>query len=98
VMTEPKPIVWFDETGDADWAAQAGRGVRLDRRTRMMYDDAHVFINGESFRAAGRDARLMRELADRRTLDGRECRQLSDDAREVVADWVAQGWAHGVPA
>ena len=25
-----------------------GAGLRLDRRTRMMYDDRHVFINGES--------------------------------------------------
>jgi 50S ribosomal protein L16 3-hydroxylase len=92
VMTEPKPQVWFDEGGE--WPG--GEGVRLDRRTRMMYDDAHVFINGESFRAAGRDARLMRALADRRTLGARECRQLSEGAREVVSDWVAQGWAHGL--
>jgi 50S ribosomal protein L16 3-hydroxylase len=92
VMSEPKPQVWFDEGGA--WADDAG--VRLDRRTRMMYDDVHVFINGESFRAAGRDARLMRALADRRTLGARDCRQLSEGARDVVSDWVSQGWAHGL--
>jgi hypothetical protein len=26
-------------------------------RTRMLYDDRHVFINGEAFRVGGRDAR-----------------------------------------
>jgi hypothetical protein len=40
-----------------DWAPGA---VQLDRRTRMMYDERHVFINGESLRAGGADARLMR--------------------------------------
>ena len=90
VMTEPKPEVWFDtglERGQ-------GAGLRLDRRTRMMYDDRHVFINGESFNAAGRDARLMRDLADARRLTAPQCNRLSADAQAVVADWVAQGWAH----
>jgi 50S ribosomal protein L16 3-hydroxylase len=30
--------------------------VALDRRTRMMFDAQHIFINGESYRASGRDA------------------------------------------
>jgi 50S ribosomal protein L16 3-hydroxylase len=90
VMTEPKPQVWFDE----GTAHAPGAALRLDRRTRMMYDERHVFINGESFRAAGRDARLMRDLADARRLPGALCDRLSADAQAVVADWVAQGWAH----
>ena len=90
VMTEPKPQVWFD-TG---LERGAGAGLRLDRRTRMMYDERHVFINGESFNAAGRDARLMRDLADARRLTAPQCGRLSADAQAVVADWVAQGWAH----
>jgi len=90
VMTEPKPEVWFD----AGLERGEGAGLRLDRRTRMMYDERHVFINGESFNAAGRDARLMRDLADARRLTAAQCRRLSADARAVVADWVAQGWAH----
>ena len=51
-------------------------------------------INGESFNAAGRDARLMRDLADARRLTAPQCNRLSADAQAVVADWVAQGWAH----
>jgi 50S ribosomal protein L16 3-hydroxylase len=90
VMTEPKPRVWFDAGPERSGAA----GLRLDRRTRMMYDERHVFINGESFRAAGRDARLMRDLADARRLGAPQCGRLSADAQAVVADWVAQGWAH----
>jgi 50S ribosomal protein L16 3-hydroxylase len=90
-LTEPKSIVWFDGGGQL----AEGRGVRLDVRTRMMYDRHHVFINGESFQASGRDARLMRGLADARELDARAIGQLSGGARALLAEWVEAGWAHG---
>ncbi|MFX6190263.1 hypothetical protein ABTF51_20195, partial [Acinetobacter baumannii] len=45
-LTEPKPNVWF-EASDGGAMLEA---VRLDRRTRMMYDAQHIFINGESYR------------------------------------------------
>ena len=67
-------------------------GVRLDRRTRMLYDDWHVFINGESFQAAGRDATLMRRLADQRALSSRDFAALSAPARDLLDDWLAAGW------
>ncbi|MES2100259.1 MAG: cupin domain-containing protein [Pseudomonadota bacterium] len=90
VLSEPKRGVWFDGEGDADPAECTG--MALDQRTRMLYDDRHVFINGESFRAGGRDAALMRRLADRRRLDARELAALSADARELLAEWLASGW------
>ena len=64
----------------------------LDRRSRMMYDAAHVFINGESFRAGGRDARLMRALADTRALTAAQLAQLSQSAHELVNQWAQAGW------
>jgi 50S ribosomal protein L16 3-hydroxylase len=90
VLSEPKRGVWFD-TPELDDTAKSG-GVRLDQRTRMIYDDRHVFINGESYRAAGRDARLMRRLADRRALAAREVESLSTPARQLLAGWLAAGW------
>lgn len=87
-LSEPKPAVRF-EAGD-DRPADAG--VQLDRRTRMLYDDRHVFINGESFRAGGRDARTMRRLADHGHLDGAELAQLSAAALSLVDEWVRCGW------
>ena len=88
VMTEPKPKVWFEEP-DADWA---GGAVSLDRRTRMMYDEHHIFINGDGFRAAGADARLMRRLADQRGLTLTDLARASADARELLAEWHSAGW------
>ncbi len=90
VLTEPKPRVWFDEPAQA-WSEGA---VRLDRRTRMLYDASHVFINGESLRAAGADARLMRRLADDRALSAHSVRRASAGARAVLAQWHEAGWLH----
>jgi len=88
-LTEPKANVWFDPVDDA---CDVSAGVQLDRRTRMMYDARHVFINGESFRVAGRDGRWLRKLADDRVLLGSACASLSDDARQALMDWAAAGW------
>lgn len=90
VMTDPKPKVWFDEP-ESDWAVGA---VRLDRRTRMMYDDRHIFINGDSFLAGGSDARLMRQLADQRVLSAKAVGKASSGAQELLADWFSAGWLH----
>lgn len=92
VLTEPKPRVWFDEAV-SPWTVGA---VRLDRRTRMLYDRRHVFINGESLRAGGADARLMRSLADNRVLDAARVGRASADAQELLAQWHAAGWLHRV--
>lgn len=87
-LTEPKPRVFF-EPGEA---LPAGAGARLSARSRMMYDRAHVFINGESFRAAGRDAQLMRRLADARELAPAQVARLSEGARELLDQWAEDGW------
>jgi 50S ribosomal protein L16 3-hydroxylase len=92
-LTEPKPNVWF-EPAVSDIAAfdLRGMGCRLDRRTRMMYDGQHVFINGESYRMAGRDALLMRQLADERKLMGTDTSRLSSQAKAQVLEWGHAGW------
>lgn len=92
-LTEPKPNVWFESAGDeSEWPATAT--LQLDRRSRMMYDDKHVFINGDSYRAGGRDARLMRRLADQRALTPRQLAGASGDALDLLASWVEAGWLH----
>lgn len=90
VLSEPKAGTWFERGEPASLAA----GVALDRRTRMLYDDDHVFINGESYRASGRDATLIRALADRRHLDAAAVRRLGAGAREWLGRWAEAGWCH----
>jgi 50S ribosomal protein L16 3-hydroxylase len=89
-LTAPKSNVSFDEPRGA-WRAGA---VLLDRRTRMMYDDRHVFINGESLRASGREAAELRRLADARSLDREAVRGCARAVRAQLAQWYALGWLH----
>ena len=89
-LTEPKSNVWFEPGPEGVLLEQ----VVLDRRTRMMYDADHVFINGESYRAAGRDATLMRQLADQRALAPRDLARASDGALELLSSWCDAGWMH----
>ncbi|NMM13122.1 MAG: cupin domain-containing protein [Rhodoferax sp.] len=97
-LTEPKANVWFDaaEPGATPPAGQAAGPVRLDRRTKMMFDARHIFINGESFRASGRDATLMRRLADQRYLSQPDVGRTSAEARSLLQDWADAGWLHGL--
>jgi 50S ribosomal protein L16 3-hydroxylase len=90
-LTEPKSSVWF-ETGSA---SRIRSGVALDRRTRMMYDKLHIYMNGESYRASGRDARLMQQLADNRCLSRQELISASDDVQNLLHAWCKNGWVHG---
>ena len=88
-LTEPKSNVWFE---GSDTGADVSQGVQLDRRTKMMYDERHVFINGESFRIGGKDARLLRQLADKRSLSAASCAKLSEEAVQVLLDWMSADW------
>lgn len=89
-FTEPKGHVSFEAT---EVTAMDG-ALTLDRRTRMMYDTQHLFVNGESFLASGRDAQLMRTLADTRALDAAAVKRLSGPARALLLDWCEAGWIH----
>lgn len=87
-LSDPKPNVWF-EHGDENGMFES---VVLDRRTRMMYDAKHIFINGESYLAGGRDATLMRKLADTKMLSRKDLASASDDALELLSSWFDAGW------
>jgi 50S ribosomal protein L16 3-hydroxylase len=97
-LTEPKANVWFDtaESGTAPMQGQSERPVRLDRRTKMMFDARHIFINGDSFRASGRDATLMRRLSDERCLSRQDLGRTSAEARSLLQVWGDAGWLHGL--
>ena len=90
-LTEPKAQVWF-ESCRIPSRARLLRGVRLDIRSRMLYDEGAIYLNGESWRAGGADARLMRRLADARALGARGLARASPEALALLADWCAAGW------
>ncbi len=87
-LSEPAQGTWFDEGKVWD----SGQSMQLDDRSRMLYDNHHVFINGESFRAGGHDAVLMRHLADHRVLSSSQISSLSTEAFVLFNDWAGAGW------
>jgi 50S ribosomal protein L16 3-hydroxylase len=102
VLSEPKPQVWFEPEDAPEGKRCAAQGLRLDRRTRMLYDEAHLYINGESFLVSdedgGQDAALLHRLADERCLSAAEVRRLSRDARALLTEWCEAGWLHQASA
>jgi 50S ribosomal protein L16 3-hydroxylase len=87
-LSEPKPSVWFAE----GCAVTRKLPLRLDARSRMLYDDSHIYINGESYRAGGGDARLLKQLADQRVLTASQVDKLSAQAWDLLKEWAQAGW------
>jgi 50S ribosomal protein L16 3-hydroxylase len=87
-LSEPKAQISFDPGR----TLPEGCGVRLDARTCLLYDDLRVYCNGESWRAAGRDARTLQQLADARSLDARTVAKASPALLELLTQWVEDGW------
>jgi 50S ribosomal protein L16 3-hydroxylase len=97
-LTEPKANVWFESQmpGDVLNRSDSIGKLQLDRRTKMMFDARHIYINGESFRASGRDAVLMRRLSDERCLSQKDVAKASVGAQSLLNSWNEAGWLSGL--
>lgn len=93
VLTEPKAHVWF-EARVSKGGRRGAKGLQLDARTKMLYDTHNIFVNGESWRAGGVDAKLMRRLADQRELGAAELAGASGEASALLKEWREAGWLH----
>ena len=90
-LTEPKANVWFDEP-EFDVVLARQNRIELSPRSQMMFDARHIFINGESWRAAGKDAGLMQKLANQRFLEPKDLSKASDGAMALLQEWADKGW------
>ncbi len=94
-LSEPKPDVFFDPPSRAlepaaFRSAAVRQGVSLDRRTQLLYDERHGFMNGTAFDWAGRDTALIKELANFRQLTG--ARLSGSCAARVATMSLFHGW------
>lgn len=100
-LSEPKPNVWYDPphkplaAGKFE-AAATRRGLKLHRKTRMLYQGKFVFINGESFSPSAADRRVLQALADERGMAPAMLETASADLKESLYHWYCDGWL--VPA
>jgi 50S ribosomal protein L16 3-hydroxylase len=90
-LTDPKAGVYFEEGS----LPKAFTQVRLHAATRMSYDAKHMFINGQSFICAGKDAKLLRKLADERTISAIELIAGSAALMPAIGEFAKEGWLCG---
>ena len=94
-LTEPKANVWFDEPepeSEEDIILTRQNRLDLHPRSQMLFDARHIFLNGESWRAAGKDATLMQRLANQRFLEPKDLTKASDGAMALLQEWADAGW------
>ncbi|MGL4574886.1 MAG: JmjC domain-containing protein [Burkholderiaceae bacterium] len=90
-LTEPKQ--------SADFPARRGSlkyGVALARATRALFAPGWFFINGESWKMAGDDAKRLTLLAQQRALSAAQLQGASAALSGLLDEWRQMGWI--VPA
>jgi 50S ribosomal protein L16 3-hydroxylase len=102
-LTEPKPTVFFTRPRTLPGAAQfaraaLARGLRLDLRSRLLYEQNDFAINGELQDARPAAAGLLRRMANDRVLSGATLRGTpargTDDFLSIAHNWYRFGWLH----
>jgi 50S ribosomal protein L16 3-hydroxylase len=94
-LSEPKPGVVFTPTRASRTAVRRRirrAGVRLDRRTQLLYDDARYYLNGDDAPLPRTDRSLLRKLADRRSLTPAECAALAPETLDLLCEWHRHGF------
>ncbi|MBU0688122.1 MAG: cupin domain-containing protein [Gammaproteobacteria bacterium] len=94
-LSEPKPHIFFDGPARPLSAARFSdavqkRGVTLDLKTLMLCQDRTVFVNGEGYKVRKKDYRVLRGLADARSLPAETT--LTQDAMELLYEWYLDGY------
>jgi 50S ribosomal protein L16 3-hydroxylase len=97
-LSEPKPSVVFDAPrrplDEMRFVRQASKaGIRLDRKSVLLYDRRTYYLNGEENALAGVKT-WVPELADRRRLSGKRFVTLSRHPSMTARlhEWYCAGW------
>jgi 50S ribosomal protein L16 3-hydroxylase len=95
-LSEPKADVYFTppSTPMSRSAFAAGarkRGLRLDRHTQWLYDDASIYVNGEPAPWPAGDRSALMHLANTRALPAKHAATLSSG----IMAFLHEGYRHG---
>lgn len=98
-LSEPKPQVFFDPPAHAlserELRHRLGRhSLRLHGKSLMIYSAHTVFLNGETYQFPRGVPPLLRELADRRAVQGTD---LPSAMVALLREWHASGYAYFGP-
>ncbi|SDQ64846.1 50S ribosomal protein L16 3-hydroxylase [Paraburkholderia fungorum] len=97
-LSEPKPSVVFDPPqkplNEARFIDQASKsGVRLHRKTNLLYNRRFFFLNGEETPFDGAK-KWLTDLANHRSMSGKRFVTLSHDSSvtALLHEWYCAGW------
>ena len=98
-LSEPKATVFFSPPAPrrsliSFRAAASRRGVRLDLRTQLLYDDRQLFINGTTHAWPAAGATLLRHLANERALAAPAIAAAAPPVVRLLYDWYRDGYLH----
>lgn len=88
MCTSIHPIVPWGKTAFAKKISR--RGVRLDRRSQLLFSGGRFYLNGEIVDIANGDRELLRELADKRRLPPDT--RFSESAQSLIHGWYCDGF------
>ena len=95
-LSEPKATTVFDAAlknlSLTQFRRQAtSRGLALDRRTRIIYSDAAIGINGEWIQPPPGAMATLKTLADQRA-SALQVKRAPASAWALLHDWYRAGW------
>ena len=96
-LTEPKATTTFDPPpkplSRAEFRrAAAARGMWLDRKTRIIYSNDAVGVNGEWIKPLPDSRATLKTLGDQRALSPRLMGSLPRTLWSLLHDWHSAGW------
>ncbi|WP_238293916.1 cupin domain-containing protein [Caballeronia novacaledonica] len=98
-LSEPKANVVFDPPervlNEQKFVERAKKtGVRLDRKTILLYDARSFFVNGEAELLSSKLKKWLPELADTRCLEAKRFVTLTDESSmtALLHEWYCAGW------
>ena len=92
-LTEPNSFTVFpiaQEMVDIEDVMERRGSLALDRRSRMMYRGADLFINGEALET--KTNVTLKKLADTRLLTATDLKKANADTLALLQEWLDDGW------
>ena len=92
-LTEPNSLSVFpiaEDMIDIEDVIDRNGSLQLDRRSRMIYRGADVFINGEALEI--KSNALLRKFADTRRLETPDLKKANAATLTLLQEWLDDGW------
>lgn len=95
-LTEPKATTFFSRPrrplSRRNFASTASRrGVHLDRRSQLLYDKRHAYVNGETIVLPADGGRAIMQLANGRHI---AARTKLGESSALIYEWYRDGFIH----